>query len=147
MTALKAVEEIAAELDSVLTADNISGRDRSQGSPARGSPVSSSTSLKDRTRQSREYKWRMWSRDQQHGSWNALIGNLGHASCDSRQTTPQGSFSDGLMTTHQHGSPADLSRRRMRKSQSTNTRRHTARTTSAISSRSANKDAIEVIMV
>jgi hypothetical protein len=76
LTALKTVEEIVSQVDSVLAAENHNGSDSDRGgaqngggSPASSSGPASPTAL---SRQQGEYQLRMWSRDD-HG-WE--LGNL-----------------------------------------------------------------------
>ena len=142
MSALKTVEDIVADVDSVLA-----GESNSSNQPRQSAAPGYSATRKDRKRHSGEHKLRirMWSKDQR-GSWNTALGNLEHVGGDIRQTISR--EEDIFRGSHRYANSASaLSTRKNRNRQSESTHVHTGRTTSAISKRANDTGTVQVITV
>jgi hypothetical protein len=140
VSALKTVEDIVADVDSILTGES-STRNQPQQSGATGH----SAAREDWTRRPGEYKLRMWSRDQ-YGSWNTSLGNLEHVGGDNRRAMSQDNFSGGHRYVNSASAlPTGRNRNRIRQSKSTHV--HMGRTTSAISKRTNDTGTIQVLTV
>lgn len=145
-TAVKTVDEIQRELDSLLQASSQRENAESQDGNVSGSPERKG-----------QHKLRMWSKDQ-NGGWNESLGNLDRAG-DRLRTASLGSVgtSDSAVG-HQYTSSASAgsAKRRGRKSQSTVFHQYTSALKVADEqhppapseiSRAQPTDAIQVIMV
>lgn len=140
MSALKTVEDIVADVDSVLERES-----NSSNQPRQSAVPEYSATRKDQKRHSAKHKLRirMWSRDQD-GSWNTALGNLEHVGSDNRQTR----YLDISTGGHRYANSANaLPTRKNRNRQSESTHVHMGRTTSAFPERLNDTGTVQVITV